>query len=101
PVLPVTALLLVAGGLALPGTEQAALWLLPAFALAALGLALERFVGAPIAVSGLAGTWVSYVAGTRYATGSVTAAFAPSVQLLSLFIVVVVAGVVARRAVVT
>ena len=101
PVLPVTALLLVAGGVALPAMEQAALWLLPGLALAALSLGLERVVGSRIAVAALAGMWVFYVAGTRFVTGSVTAAFAPAVQILSLLILVAAAGLVARRVAVT
>jgi hypothetical protein len=101
PVLPATLLLLVAGGLALPVMEQSAVWLLPGFALATLGLVLERLVGARVAVAALSGMWVAYVSGTRFVTGSVIAAFTPTVQVLSLCIVLATVAIVARRTVVT
>jgi hypothetical protein len=97
PILPVTGLLLIAGGLVLPGTAQAALWLLPGLALAVLGLAAERLVGARVAVTTLAVLWVSYVTGTRVSTGSVLGAFSPAVQMLSLSILVAAVAVVVRR----
>ncbi|MEU4238312.1 zf-HC2 domain-containing protein [Actinoplanes sp. NPDC026619] len=89
PVLPMTALLLVVGGVVLPGTAQAALWLLPGLALAVLGLAVERFVGARTSIIGLAGLWISAVTAARVSTGSVLSAFSPAVQVLSLVIVIV------------
>jgi Putative zinc-finger len=88
PVLPMTALLLAVGGLVLPGTAQAALWLLPGIALAVLGLAAERFVGAQRAIVGLAGLWISTVTAARVSTGSMLSAFSPTVQMLSLVIVI-------------
>jgi hypothetical protein len=88
PVLPMTALLLAVGGLVLPGTAQAALWLLPGLALAVLGLAAERFVGARTSIAGIAGLWISTVTAARVSTGSVLSAFSPAVQVLSLVIVI-------------
>ncbi|GIG88137.1 zf-HC2 domain-containing protein [Plantactinospora endophytica] len=100
PVLPTTALLLVVGGLVLPGTAGAGLWLLPGLALATLGMVLERVVGVRAAVAGLAGLWMCGVASARITTGSVLGAFSPAVQVASSVIVVgtvVVALVGARR----
>jgi hypothetical protein len=88
PVLPMTAVLLAVGGVVLPGTAQAALWLLPGLALAVLGLAAERFVGARASIVGLAGLWISTVMAARVFTGSVLSAFSPAVQVLSLVIVI-------------
>jgi hypothetical protein len=88
PVLPMTALLLAVGGLVLPGTAQAALWLLPGLALAVLGLAAERFVGARTSIVGLAALWISTMMAVRVSTGSVLSAFSPAVQVLSLVIVI-------------
>ncbi|MGK5685458.1 zf-HC2 domain-containing protein [Actinoplanes sp. URMC 104] len=92
PVLPMTAFLLVVGGLVLPRTAAAALWLLPGLALASLSLAAERLVGARASIAGLAGLWITFVTATRFVTGSVLGAFAPAVQLLSLTIVVAAAA---------
>ncbi|MCA2216272.1 zf-HC2 domain-containing protein [Jidongwangia harbinensis] len=100
PVLPMTVLLLVVGGLVLPGTAGAALWLLPGLALAALGLVAERLVGVQTAIGGLAALWMGGVASARITTGSVLGAFSPTVQLLSSAIVlgaVCLALVGARR----
>jgi hypothetical protein len=87
PVLPMTALLLLVSGLVLPATAQAALWLLPGLALAVLGLAAERLVGARTSIAGLAGLWISTVTAARVSTGSVLSVFSPIVQVLSLVIV--------------
>lgn len=91
PVLPMTALLLVVGGLVLPHTAQAALWLLPGLALAALSLTAEPFLGAVRSIAGLAAVWVGYVVAARFSTGSALSAFAPGVQLVSLVIVLAAA----------
>ncbi len=94
PVLPMTALLLVVGGLVLPEATEAALWLLPGLALAALGLAIERLVGVGASVGGLATVWIAFVGSARVTTGSARNAFSPTVQLLSLVIVLATAAVV-------
>jgi hypothetical protein len=83
-----TALLLLVGGLVLPAAAQAALWLLPGLALAVLGLAGERLVGARTSIAGIAGLWISTVTAARVSTGSVLSVFSPRVQVLSLIIVV-------------
>ncbi|WP_306206407.1 zf-HC2 domain-containing protein [Actinoplanes sp. RD1] len=96
PVLPMTALLLVVGGLVLPHLTAAVLWLLPGLALAASGLVAERFLGAWQAVAGLSALWSGFVLAARLHTGSALNAFTPGVQLLSLIVVAgvaVVAGV--------
>ncbi|GIE81971.1 hypothetical protein Aph02nite_79210 [Actinoplanes philippinensis] len=99
PVLPMTALLLAVGGLVLPGTARAALWLLPGLALAALGLVTERLFGIQVAIAGLAGLWMGGVAIARITTGSVLGAFSPVVQVLSSTIVfgIVCAALVGAR----
>jgi hypothetical protein len=94
PVLPVTIVILIVGGLVLPRTEVAALWLLPGLALATLSLVAERVVGAGLSVTVLALLWFGFVISARVATGSALAAFSPAVQLLSLSIVIAVAAVV-------
>jgi Putative zinc-finger len=92
PVLPMTALLLVLGGLVLPESAVAALWVLPGLALAALSLAAEPLVGAATSIAGLAVLWFGFVASVRITSGSVLTAFGPAVQLLSLVIVLAVAA---------
>jgi len=98
PVLPMTALLLVVGGLVLPHVAVAALWLLPGLALATLSLAAEPLVGATPAIAVLAGLWFAFVAAARISTGSALTAFGPAVQLLSLIIVLAAAAVVVAGA---
>jgi hypothetical protein len=93
PVLPMTALVLAAGGLVLPRAATAVLWLLPGIALATLSLALERFIGAGRSIAVLAAAWMAFVLGSRFTTGSALAAFAPAVQVLSLLIVLTAAVV--------
>jgi hypothetical protein len=92
PVLPMTALVLIAGGLVLPRTAQAALWLLPGLALAALSLAAERHLGAGWSITVLGILWMGFVAGTRWTTGSAMAAFSPAIQVLSFLIVLTAAA---------
>jgi hypothetical protein len=97
PVLPMTALLLIVGGAVLPHAAQAALWLLPGLALAAVSLAAEPFAGAVPSIAGLAVVWVGYVVGARVATGSALSAFSLVAQLLSLVVVLAAATVVVLR----
>jgi hypothetical protein len=97
PVLPMTVLLMVVGGAVLPYAAQAALWLLPGLALAAVSLAAEPLVGASPSIAGLAALWIGYVVASRVATGSALSAFSLAVQLLSLVIVLAAAAVTVLR----
>jgi hypothetical protein len=91
PIVPMTILFLLIARLVLPRTEIAAAWLLPGLALAAVTLALERFVPAGAVVTVLSLGWLAFVIAVRYDTGSINAAFSPAVQLLSLVIVLAAA----------
>jgi len=96
-VVPVTGVLLLVSSLSVPGgPETAVLWLLPGLALAAVTLALEGRFGALRVAVALSLGWIAFTAGASAGTGSVLAAYGPSVQVVCLAALVAAAAHAAR-----
>jgi hypothetical protein len=96
-VVPVTGVLLLACSVGVPGGPRTAvLWLLPGLALAAMTLALEGRFGALRPAVALSVGWIAFAVGARAGTGSVLAAYGPSVQLVCLAALVAAAAFAAR-----
>lgn len=95
-VLPFTVLVLLAGGSVLPGgLAMSALWLLPAFGLVALTLAVEPWFGGLTGAAGVAVAWVGVVVTVGRMTGSVLHAFGAPGQAVSGLVLFVAAAVIA------
>jgi anti-sigma factor RsiW len=98
-VVSVSALLALAGALALPGLDwTAAAWLLPSLGLTLAGLGLAASIGPVPAGSLVAVTWVFIVVGAWRASGDPLTAFGAGGQTLcALAALVGAAAIVARR----
>ena len=97
-VVSVSALLALAGALALPGLDwTAAAWLLPTLGLTLAGLGLATSIG-PVAAGSLVGvTWVFVVVGAWRASGDPLTAFGAGGQIVCLLVALAGAAVVLAR----